>query len=97
MVHSLNENIKRLRIARGMNQVDFARLLGVTKQCVSNWENDNVLPGVEMLIKIADIFKVRTDYLLGREEGAYIDLSLLTEEQRGHIALIIRDFEKLNK
>ena len=97
MVYSLNENIRRLRIGSGMNQVEFARLLGVTKQCVSNWENDNVLPSVEMLMKIADVFKVRTDYLLGREAGAYIDLSDLTEEQRGHIILIVRDFESLNK
>lgn len=64
MLYSLNENIKRLRISHGMNQVEFARLLGVTKQCVSNWENDNVLPSIDMLTKIADVFKVRTDYLL---------------------------------
>ena len=35
-----------------MNQVEFARLVGVTKQCVSNRENDNVLPSIEMLVKI---------------------------------------------
>ena len=38
----LNENIKKLRMARGLNQVDFAKKMGVSKQCVSNWENDNV-------------------------------------------------------
>ena len=97
MLHSLNENIKLLRIANGMNQVEFAGIVGVTKQCVSNWENDNVLPSIEMLIKIADIFKVKTDYLLGREEKTYLNVSQLTTEQIGHISLIIRDFEKLNK
>ena len=55
MLYSLNENIKRMRMARGMNQVEFAKLVGVTKQCVSNWENDNVVPSVEMLEKIADL------------------------------------------
>ena len=97
MLHSLNENIKRLRISQGMNQVEFATLVGVTKQCVSNWENDNVLPSIEMLVKIADIFKVKTDFLLGREPERSIDISGLTEEQAGHISLIIRDFEALNK
>lgn len=97
MLHSLNENIKRLRISQGMSQVEFAALVGVTKQCVSNWENDNVLPSIEMLVKIADIFKVRTDYLLGREAENYIDISGLTEEQAGHISLLVRDFELLNK
>ena len=97
MLYSLNENIKRLRIASGMNQVEFSNLLGVTKQCVSNWENDNVLPSIEMLVKIADIFKVTTDYLLGRESKFLLDITGLTIEQAGHITLIIRDFEKLNK
>ena len=97
MLHSLNENIKRLRVYQGMSQVEFASLVGVTKQCVSNWENDNVLPSIEMLVKIADIFKVKTDFLLGREPKMSIDISGLTEEQAVHISLIIRDFEALNK
>ena len=97
MLYSLNENIKRLRISQGMSQVEFAALIGVTKQCVSNWENDNVLPSIEMLVKIADIFKVRTDFLLGRELDRTLDISGLTDEQAGHISLIIRDFETLNK
>ena len=96
MLYSLNENIKKLRIAHGMNQVEFANLVGVSKQCVSNWENDNVLPSIEMLTKIADIFKVSTDYLLGRAEKICIDVSNLTIEQIGHITLIVKDFENLN-
>ena len=85
MLHSLNENIKRLRIARGMNQVEFARLIGVTKQCVSNWENDNVIPSIEMLVKIADAFNVKTDLLLGREGEAFIfnRAKLFTRKGRG--------------
>lgn len=79
-----------------MNQVEFANLLGVSKQCVSNWENDNVLPSIEMLIKIADALKVKTDYLLGRDKKTMIDVSNLTEEQIGHITLIVKDFETLN-
>ena len=96
MLHSLNDNIKRMRIARGMSQVEFARRIGVTKQCVSNWENDNVIPSIEMLIKIADVFNVRTDLLLGREGDDFIDVSGLTEEQRGHVAIIVKDLELLN-
>ena len=96
MANLLSENIKRLRIAKGINQVEFSKRLGVTKQCVSNWENDNVAPSVEMLIKIADFFKVSTDYLLGRSDRPYIDVSGLSEEQIAHITLIIGDIKKLN-
>ena len=94
MAALLNENVKSLRIARGINQVEFARALGVTKQCVSNWENDNVVPSIEMLVKIADFFCVTTDYLLGRSERPCLDVSGLTDEQIGHVALIIGDLRK---
>ncbi len=96
MILALNENIKKLRVARGINQVEFGKALGVSKQCVSNWENDNVMPSIEMLVKIADFFNVTTDYLLGRNEKVYIDASGLTDEQISHIALIVSDISKLN-
>lgn len=97
MTFSLNENIKKLRVARGLNQVEFAKALGVTKQCVSNWENDNVVPSIEMLEKIADFFSIGTDFLLGRDGRATLDVSALTETQISHISMIIKDFEELNK
>ena len=97
MAKLLNEIIKNLRIAKGINQVEFAKALGVTKQCVSNWENDNVVPSVEMLINIAEFFSVTTDLLLGRGEKTFVDVSGLTDEQISHISLIIGDMSKLNR
>ena len=94
---ALNENIKKLRIARGLNQVEFAKILCVTKQCVSNWENDNVVPSIDMLCKIADFFEVSTDYLLGRSERRVIEVSSLTDEQIAHITSLIDDLTRLNK
>ena len=61
----LNENIKSLRLSYNLSQVELASALGVSKQCISNWENDYIQPSVEMLIKIAKYFNVTTDYLLG--------------------------------
>ena len=94
---SLNENIKKLRIAKGLNQVEFAKILNVTKQCVSNWENDNVVPSIEMLCKIADFFIVSTDYLLGRSEKRVLDISSLTDEQIVHLVSLVDDLTALNK
>ncbi|MGN0812087.1 MAG: helix-turn-helix domain-containing protein [Candidatus Coproplasma sp.] len=90
----LNEKIKELRKSFGISQVELARRLGVSKQCVSNWENDNVQPSVEMLISIANFFKVSTDYLLGLDGKETVDVSHLTEAQKAHVKLIIKDFEK---
>ena len=58
--------IKYLRQSAGINQVQLAEKLGVSKQSISNWENDNIMPSIDMLVKIADFFAVTTDYLLGR-------------------------------
>jgi transcriptional regulator with XRE-family HTH domain len=97
MRNSLNENIKALRKLNGLSQVDFAAEMNVTKQCVSNWENDNVLPSIELLVRIASFFRVSTDFLLGREAKRVIDCTELTEEQFAHLVLIAKDFEALNK
>ena len=96
MLCLLNEKIKQLRNSHGYSQVEFAKLLGVTKQCVSNWENDNVIPSIEMLVKIADVFRVTTDYVLGRSDDTRLDVSGLTTEQIGHLSLIIEDIKKAN-
>ncbi len=93
----LNETIRNLRTARGISQVDLASELGITKQCVSNWENDNILPSIEMLVKISKYFKVSTDYLLGLDNKKTIDVSELTDIQTEHIKLIVNDIIKSSK
>ncbi len=93
MKNALSENIKSLRIQNGMNQVEFAKKISVTKQCVSNWENDNVLPSIEMLVKLADFFNVSTDYLLGRTSEESVSLDGLSSESQAHIRLLINDLK----
>ncbi len=97
MKHFLNDNIKTLRSQMGLSQVELATKLSVSKQCVSNWENDNVQPSIDMLIKIADYFNVSTDFLLGRSSDVLLDASSLTEAQRAHISLLIKDLSENNQ
>ena len=87
----LNERIKELRLARNLTQVELANNLNVTKQCVSNWENNNIQPSVDMLIKLSKYFSVSCDYLLGIENRKYLDVSDLTDAQVSHIRQIIND------
>ena len=87
----LNEQIKKLRTAHGITQVQLSKALGVTKQSVSNWENDNIQPSIDMLIRLAEYFKVSTDYMLGIETKNTLDISGLTDEQTAHIKHIITD------
>ena len=90
----LNERIKKLRTLCGMSQVEMAAKLGISKQSVSNWENDNIQPSIEMLLKIARLFSVSTDYLLGIENPSRktIDVTGLDEED---IKLLLHTAEVL--
>lgn len=87
----LNERIRELRNSRGISQIQLASKLGVTKQSISNWENDNILPSIEMLVKIANFFEVSTDYLLGLDNKRTLDVENLTEIKISHIQLIVDD------
>lgn len=87
----LGENIKKLRIIKGLSQVQLAQIVGVTKQSVSNWENDNIQPSIDMLIKLADAFCVSTDFLLDRESERKLDSKNLNDTEIAHIQEIIND------
>ncbi len=90
----LSERIKELRLMNGYNQVELANRLKITKQTVSNWENNNIQPSIEMLESLADLFSVSTDYLLGREIKRELDSDGLTNIQINHIQQIIDDIRK---
>jgi len=88
------ERIKELRLSLGLTQVQFGRKLCVTKQCISNWENCNLQPSIDMLRKIAETFSVSTDYLLGLTDKLTIDVSGLTCEQILHIQAVVNDLRE---
>ena len=83
--------VKNLRLSHNLSQVQLANELNVSKQTISNWENNNILPSIEMLVKIAQFFSVSTDYLLELDHRRYIEVTGLTDTQLAHIQQIIRD------
>ncbi len=91
------EIIKKLRTAQSLNQVQLAAFLNVSKQTVSNWENNNILPSIEMLVKISQFFSVSTDYLLELDDRRYIEVTGLTDTQLAHIHQIIHDITGSSK
>ena len=89
----LSRGIYELRLSFNWTQVQLAQKLGVTKQTVSNWENDNIQPSIEMLIKISKTFNVSTDYLLGLTTTNSINVDGLPTEFVAHIVQIIHDYK----
>lgn len=94
----LEDQIKRLRIAHNMNQVELATKLNVSKQSDCNWENNNIMPSVDMLKKLCQTFPCSADLLLelAPTDRILLDTSHLTLAQAAHIKQLVDDFHLLN-
>lgn len=64
----LSKRIKSLRENKGWFQKDVAEKLNVKSNTLSGYENGTRSPDPDMLSKIADLYGVSVDYLLGRDE-----------------------------
>ena len=87
----LGPNVRRLRQARGISQEELGRKVGASKQSISNWENGNIMPSVDLLLRLADYFGVSTDHLLGQESRHALDATGLTDAQTAHVQQLIDD------
>lgn len=81
--------LKELRTQAGMTQQQLGAQIGVTKSVISYYELQERLPSPEILIKLAAVFHVSADYLLGIEKSAMIDVSGLTDEDINMLKQIV--------
>lgn len=61
---TLGNKIQEIRLARGMSQEQFGEMLDTTRQTVSKWELDQVIPDIRKIVAISKLFCVPTDELL---------------------------------
>lgn len=90
----LGQRIQEMRSSRSWSQVEVAKRLQVTKQTVSNWENENIQPSIDMLVRLARLFHVSTDYLLGMEDVPRMNVEGLPADVVAHLSLLIDDYKK---
>ena len=78
----LNENIKAVRISKGLSKEELAIKLNVVRQTVSKWERGLSVPDSEMLISISDILETPISTLLGETiaESTPEDLKTISEK-----------------
>lgn len=90
----LGKRIRGLRLAFGWSQVELSGKLNVSKQAVSNWENGNIQPSIDMLVLLSETLHVTTDYLLGLDDSPRLDVSGLSATEVAHVAFLIDDLRK---
>lgn len=93
---NFGNRLKTLKIKKKLTQQQLADLLGLTKSVISAYENGLRYPAYDVLIKIARIFKVSTDFLLGVEIKREIDTSGLTDEQVEALIVLIDTIRNSN-
>ena len=81
--------LKILRKQAGLTQQQLATQLGITKSVVSFYELQERSPSPEVLIKLASIFHVSADYLLGLDARETIDVSDLDEKDIQAVRTIV--------
>lgn len=64
----LAQRLRKARKARGMTQEELAAQVRTTKGTISNYENSHSTPPNDMLLQLADVLHVTTDWLLGRTD-----------------------------
>ena len=90
------EKIKILREKSGMTQSELARKLGITRSGVNAWEMGISAPSTQYIMKLAEIFKISTDYLLDMPTTATVSVDGLTDREIASIIEIINCY-KLKK
>lgn len=72
--------LRELRTQAGLTQLQLAQRMGITKSVVSFYELQERTPSPDVLVKLAGIFRVSTDYLLGLDKRETLDISGLSKE-----------------
>ena len=64
----IGAKLRQARIAAGLTQEQTAEALGVSRQSISNWENEKNYPDIVSVVRLSDLYAVSLDALL--KEGA---------------------------
>lgn len=67
----LQKRLRELRKSKKMNQNDIAKHLGISLSGYASYEQGVANPSIDTLLKLAELFEVSTDYLLGKTDLRY--------------------------
>lgn len=97
MVVELGEKLKQLRTEKHLRQDQVACLINVERSSISLWENDLRQPTYTALVKLATLYGVTTDYLLGCSNDRTVDVSGLTAVEAAMISDLVASMTAKNK
>ena len=100
MIPTFASRLRQLRLDKNLRQEQVAKLIGVNKSAISKYENNTRQPSFEIFVRLANFYRVTTDYLLGMTNNRSLDLSGLSDEEVAlvseMVALMTQKNERLN-
>lgn len=93
---NFGDKLKMLRIGQKLSQRELAERLGVAKSVISYYESGDRYPSYDVLVRMAHLFHVTTDYLLDIEKVRMIDVSNLSENEIDVVINVIKALENKN-
>lgn len=97
MISTLSTRLKELRQSKNLRQEQVATLIGVNKSAISSYENNTRQPSYDILVRLATLYRVSTDYLLGQTNIRSLDLTGLTEEEAALISELVSTMSQKNE
>lgn len=79
---SFGHRLRELRKANKLTQKQLGNLIGVRDSIISFYELGDRIPSPDVLVKLARVFHVSTDFLLGLENNEFLELSGLQEKDK---------------
>ena len=86
---NMGEKLRSLRIEKNLTQKQVADRIGLAISAVSSYESGSRYPTYDTLIKLARMFHVSTDYLLGIADKRNKDVTGLDDEVVGMISQLV--------
>lgn len=96
MVETLGSRLKQLRTSRHIQQDQLGSLLGVDKSTIHHYEDNDRQPSCDTLVRLASVFNVTTDFLLGCEKRSIIDITGLTVHDANIIRSLVANMRQKN-
>lgn len=94
---NFGQRLKELRIQSGLTQKQLAIQVGTSKSVISFYENQERTPSPNVLIKLATVFHVSSDFLLGIDNTDRLDISGLDEDDKKVVSLMVETLRRKNK
>ena len=85
----IGKQLKAARIASGMTQEEAAEKINMTRQTISNWENEKTYPDIISIIKLSDMYSISLDDLLKGDRKMIKHLEESTNVAKSNKRLII--------